>query len=176
MKVIYPSPLNFLTAISTQHTKSMSLAHSSRLEAENRSQAQKLNEQNKLMSPSPMKVSETILNIFTGKTYFLEAYRSLKDKLSLIKTAVTSHDSNAIIATTLHFKKTVISDIFMKHIVQFQFNDALNHYINYLRQKDKRELINFYEELENHHPDSSAVAEFRNEKHMLVYNLMHKKD
>ncbi|CAD5120312.1 DgyrCDS8888 [Dimorphilus gyrociliatus] len=169
-------PNKAITTLSDQSTHSMSLAQSSLIEAENRNKNQKLTMESRLMSPPPSKISETILNMFSGKTYLLETYRSLNDKLELIRHAIRSKDSNIITATTLHFKKTVLREIFMKHIVDLEFNDALNHYISYLKQKEKRELITFYDELENHHPDSARVAEFRNEKHILVYQLMHKKE
>lgn len=107
----------------------------SKLEAEIRLLSSKLDEKPDF--------KKTIDRILLDKTYWLDLYKSKRDKIRLLKEAIESNDGNAILAVALFIKRTLTRDSF--HGILINNPVALNQYIFYLEQmNDAKELELFY--------------------------------
>ncbi|XP_054168939.1 spermatogenesis-defective protein 39 homolog [Oppia nitens] len=90
---------------------------------------------NARQSDRQLTVKEAVNCLTKGRDVNLRRYKSLADKLKLLDTAIDSKDSNAIISTVVHLKRTVKPSIFNTELIKRSI--AADHYVSYLRQYDR---------------------------------------
>ncbi|XP_012554003.1 spermatogenesis-defective protein 39 homolog isoform X2 [Hydra vulgaris] len=86
---------------------------------------------------------DTVQRMIQGKSCWLEGYRSLSEKRSLLDLAVKTNDGNSILTVIIFMERTLHQSILFTEIQQILI--ASNIYIHYLRQiKEWKKLKEFY--------------------------------
>ncbi|XP_054721845.1 spermatogenesis-defective protein 39 homolog [Uloborus diversus] len=86
--------------------------------------------------------SKVIENMILGLNVNLENFKSLASKRDLLRSAIKSHDGNAILTVLLFLKSSLKDSLFSQEILS-SHEDAQNSYIAFLKQSQK------FEELEH---------------------------
>lgn len=82
---------------------------------------------------TPLHPKETVRNIFFGRPYSLELYKSFNDKVELCDEAIELGDGNAILAVGLFLKQTLSR--FKLHEILATRPIVVNHLVAYLRKR-----------------------------------------
>ncbi|XP_065661297.1 spermatogenesis-defective protein 39 homolog isoform X3 [Hydra vulgaris] len=86
---------------------------------------------------------DTVQRMIQGKPCWLEGYRSLSEKRSLLDLAVKTNDGNSILTVIIFMERTLHQSILFTEIQKILI--ASNIYIHYLRQiKEWKKLEEFY--------------------------------
>jgi len=112
-----------------QSQRPLTVTEMSKLEAEVDYLHKKIKEQHEAKW-LPLSPDRLILRIIMGESYSLNPYKSKKQKLELLDTALKYHDGNAIIAMVLHMKNTLKTSIFNQEMMLRP--DAMDHYLSSL--------------------------------------------
>uniref|UniRef100_A0A8C4XHG6 Spermatogenesis-defective protein 39 homolog n=1 Tax=Erpetoichthys calabaricus TaxID=27687 RepID=A0A8C4XHG6_ERPCA len=83
---------------------------------------------------------DTVGRMQNGKTYTLEDFRALRDKMLLLDEAVQLHNGNVITAVLIFLKKTLSKEILFRELESRQV--ALRHFIHYLKEMEELKLLN----------------------------------
>ncbi|GAU97236.1 hypothetical protein RvY_08567 [Ramazzottius varieornatus] len=80
---------------------------------------------------------DMVWRIVQNKTYNLEHYRSLDEKIALLDYSLNLHDTNAILVAILHLKNTVSETLFFEEMSRKP--DAVDQYVTYLEEDGRSE-------------------------------------
>ncbi len=107
---------------------------------------------------TPLHPKETVRNIFLGRRFSLEFYRSFKDKTDLLDEALKLHDGDAILTVTLFAQRTLNRARFFELLVTRPV--AAKHLANYLETRAQVvELSDLLTSLGQH--ERAAVLHYR---------------
>ncbi|XP_052768917.1 spermatogenesis-defective protein 39 homolog [Mya arenaria] len=85
----------------------------------------------KALGVSKLKVEETVKRMILGQPFSLEQYRSKQEKLDLLDKAIATHDGNAIIAVVVFLKRTLKEQLFNLELMRRPV--AVEQYLAYLK-------------------------------------------
>ncbi|XP_051955148.1 spermatogenesis-defective protein 39 homolog isoform X2 [Xyrauchen texanus] len=88
---------------------------------------------------SDLSLEETVRRMQKGRTYSLEKFRSLQDKLLLLDEAVAVYDGNVITAVLIYLKKSLSKEILFRELMARDV--ALHHYVHYLKEMGEQKLL-----------------------------------
>lgn len=74
-----------------------------------------------------------------GKVVPLEKFRSLRDKLALLDSAISTHDGNVITAVLVYLKRTLSKEVLFRELESKQ--TALRHFIQFLSESGEQKLL-----------------------------------
>uniref|UniRef100_H3CGT3 Spermatogenesis-defective protein 39 homolog n=1 Tax=Tetraodon nigroviridis TaxID=99883 RepID=H3CGT3_TETNG len=74
-----------------------------------------------------------------GQVVPLEKFRSLRDKLALLDSAISTHDGNVITAVLIHLKRTLSREVLFRELEPRQ--TALRHFIQHLSESGEQKLL-----------------------------------
>ncbi|XP_029705447.1 spermatogenesis-defective protein 39 homolog isoform X1 [Takifugu rubripes] len=74
-----------------------------------------------------------------GKAVPLEKFRSLRDKLSLLDSAISTNDGNVITAVLIHLKRTLSREVLFRELASRP--TALRHFIQYLNETGEQKVL-----------------------------------
>ena len=83
----------------------------------------------------PLHPKETVQNIFLGKNFSLEFYKSFQDKVDLIDEAIALYDGDAILVVTLFLRKTLNPNKLLEILSTRPV--VVKHLSNYLETRNK---------------------------------------
>ena len=110
---------------------------------------------NKIIS-TKLSPKEAINCLIKGIDINLSLYKGKEEKLDLLDKALDSHNGNAIIMTVLHLNRTIKSSIFNYELSKRSL--AADHYIFYLRQNQKIDLLIDTLSMLGRHEESAITA------------------
>merc|ERR1712226_237222 len=79
-------------------------------------------------------IQRTLTSMLLGKEYNLSKFRSMSDKLQLLRRAIELHDGDIITKVVLFMKQTLKETLFTRFIIQPEYSVAVDHYCAYLKQ------------------------------------------
>jgi hypothetical protein len=107
---------------------------------------------------TPLHPKETVKNIFLGRRFSLEFYKSFKDKTDLLDEALKLHDGDAILTVTLFAQRTLNRSKFLELLVTRPV--AARHLANYLETRMQiSELSDLLTSLGQH--EKAAIVHYK---------------